>query len=144
MAVGASLNQQLRDRPCAVAGSDLRLYCKPAQVLTYPDIVAFCEPAQFPDGDEDTLTDATVIIEVLSPSTRNFDRGEKFHYYRGLPSLTDYLLLEQDAIHAELYTRQPDGAWLLRELSGSDKDIDLRSIGCTLRLGTLYERVTFK
>jgi Uma2 family endonuclease len=144
MEVGARLNEQLRGRPCAVAGSDLRLYCKPGQVLTYPDIVVFCEPAQFLDGDEDTLTDATVIVEVLSPSTRNFDRGEKFHCYRGLPSFQEYVLVEQAAIRAEHYVRQSDGAWLLRELSGTDAQIKLESIGCKLTLGSLYERVKFR
>ena len=144
MEAGARLNEQLRGRPCAVAGSDLRLYCKPAQVLTYPDIVVFCEPATFLDGDEDTLTDAVMIIEVLSRSTRNFDRGEKFHCYRGLPSFAEYVLLEQDSIRADHYTRQPDGSWLLRELNGADTELVLGSIGCRLNLGSLYTRAKLK
>jgi Uma2 family endonuclease len=144
MAVGARLDEQLTDRPCAVAGSDLRLYCQSANLLTYPDIVVFCEPAKFLDGDEDTLTDATVIVEVLSPSTRNFDRGEKFHCYRGLPSFSEYVLLEQKAIRAEHYVRQPDRSWLLRELDGPDTELRLDSIGCSLKLGTLYRRARLK
>ncbi len=136
----ALLNFQLRGRPCGVAGSDLRLFCKQANVLTYPDLVIACEPAKYLDDDEDTLTDATVIVEVLSPSTRNFDRGEKFRCYRGLPSFREYLLLEQDAIRAEHYVRQPDGTWLLRELSGANTEIVLDSIGCRLILGELYSR----
>jgi Uma2 family endonuclease len=93
MAAGARLNEQLRVRPCAVAGSDLRLYCKPANILTYPDLVVFCEPAQVMDHDADTLADAVVIIEVFSPSTQNYDRGEKFRFYRRLPSFCEYVLL---------------------------------------------------
>ena len=85
-AVGASIGAQLEDRPCAVVGSDLRLFCPRDQMLTYPDVMVFCEPAKFLDGDRDTLIDATVIVEVLSPSTQNYDRGEKFRFYRGLPS----------------------------------------------------------
>lgn len=81
MAVGARLDLQLRGKPRATAGSDLRLYSKTEKTLTYPDIVVFCEPAQFLDGDRDTLTDATVIVEVLSKSTQNDDRGEKFRAY---------------------------------------------------------------
>ena len=74
---GVRLNEQLRGRPCAVAGSDLRLYCKTAKVLTYPDLVVFCEPARFLDNDRNTLIDATVVVEVLSRSTQNYDRGGK-------------------------------------------------------------------
>jgi Uma2 family endonuclease len=144
MAVGARLDEQLRGRPCAVAGSDLRLYSKPSQILTYPDIVVFCEPAQFLDGDEDTLTDAIVIVEILSKSTRNFDRGEKFHCYRGLPSFQEYILVDQDAIRAEHYVRQSHGAWLMRELSDPEAVLRLDSIGWHLNLGSLYKRIKFK
>jgi Uma2 family endonuclease len=143
MAAGARLDEQLRGKPCAVAGSDLRLFCSAANTLTYADVVVFCEPAQFLDGDEDTLTDAVVIIEVLSRSTQNYDRSEKFRLYRSLPSFTEYLLLAQDAMRAEHYVRQPDGAWLFRELNGPDAEIVLNSIGCRLRFATLYERVKF-
>jgi Uma2 family endonuclease len=134
------LGPQLRGTEFAVAGSDTRLFCRQAAVLTYPDCVVFSDNATFLDDDEDTLTDATVIVEVLSPSTRNFDRGEKFRCYRGLPSFQEYLLLEQDAIRAEHYVRQPDGTWLLREVSGASAEIVFDSIGCRLILGELYSR----
>ena len=143
MAVGARLDEQLRDRPCAVAGSNLRLFCQQAKMLTYPDIVVFCEPAQFLDGDTDTLVDATAIVEVLSPSTQNYDRGEKFRFYRGLPSFSEYLLLAQDAVRAEHHVRQPDGSWLFRESGGPEAAIELKSIDCTLQLGSLYRKVKF-
>jgi Uma2 family endonuclease len=136
----ALLLAQLRGRPCTVAGSDLRLFCESANMLTYPDVVVFCKPRKYLDGKRDTLTDATVIIEVLSPSTQNYDRGEKFRFYRGLPSFSEYLLLAQDAIRAEHYVRQHDGAWLLREINGPESEIALTSIGCSLNLGSLYER----
>jgi len=137
-AVVAALIQQLRDRNCSVAGSDLRLYCERARVLTYPDAVVFCEPARFKDGEQDTLVDATVIVEVLSPSTKNYDRSEKFHCYRGLASFTEYVLLLQSQVGAEHYVRQPDGSWLMREWSEPDTVLDLKSIDCSLRLGDLY------
>lgn len=144
MDAGARLNEQLRGRPCAVAGSDLRLFCQHARVLTYPDLVVFCEPAVYQDGHNDTLVDATVIVEVLSPSTQNYDRGEKFRFYRGLPSFAEYLLLAQDAMRAEHHVKQADGAWLFREFTGPDAEIVLSSIGCGLRLGSLYEKVKFE
>src|ERR1035438_7094005 len=71
-AVMLRLGQQLLDRTsCTLAGSDLRLYCERARILTYPDAVVFCEPARFKDNEQDTLVDATLIVEVLSPSTQN-------------------------------------------------------------------------
>ena len=143
MAVGARLDLQLRGKPRATAGSDLRLYSKTEKTLTYPDIVVFCEPAQFLDGDRDTLTDATVIVEVLSKSTQNYDRGEKFRAYRTLPSFAEYLLLAQNEIRAEHHVRQPHGTWLFRESKSPDTQIHLAAIGCTLTLGELYERVEF-
>ena len=78
---------------------------------------------------------------MLSPSTKSYDRGEKFLYYRGLPSFAEYLLLSQDAIRAEHHTRQPDGSWLLREISDPGAILQLTSIGCQLPLAELYERV---
>jgi Uma2 family endonuclease len=140
-AVISRLDEQLRDRPCAVAGSDLRLFCQKAQMLTYPDAVVFWEPGRFLDGDRDTLVDATLIVEVLSRSTQNYDRGEKFRSYRGLPSFSEYLLLAQDAVRAEHHVRQPDGTWLFRELNEPETFIELKSIGCRLQLGSVYRKV---
>ena len=117
IATAAGLHDRLLGTPFCVALSDLRLYCKPANVLTYPDVVVFCEPARFLDGDEDTLVDAVVLIEVLSRSTQNYDRGEKFRHYRELPSFREYLLLAQNEIRAEHHVRQLDGSWLFREIT---------------------------
>jgi Uma2 family endonuclease len=69
-----------------------------------------CGPDKLLDGHKDTLVDATVIVEVLSPSTRNYDRGEKFQFYRSLPSFAEYLLLAQDTFRAEHHVRQPNGS----------------------------------
>lgn len=138
------LYEQLRGKACEVAGSDVRLYIAKYDVLTYPDVVVTCGPDVFLDDEKDTIRDATLIVEVLSPSTQNFDRGEKFRYYRSLPSFAEYLLLAQDSIRAEHHTRQPDGSWLLREIAGPAAEIELNSIGCRLPLGALYERVRFE
>ncbi len=137
------LGEQLRDNPCAVAGSDLRIFCGPANVLTYPDVVVFCGIPKSLDREEDTLVDATVIIEILSRSTQNYDRGEKFRSYRGLPSFSEYVLLAQDEIRAEHHVRQADGSWLFREIGGPEGVIELKSIGCRLALGSLYEKARF-
>ena len=102
----------------------------------------FQRTAQFFDENEDTLTDATVIIvAVHSRSTQKY--AEDFRFCRGLASLSEYLLLAPSAIRAAHCVKQPDGAWLLREFNGPDAEIVLSSIGGRLVPGTLYERAKF-
>jgi Uma2 family endonuclease len=137
------LNGQLRGRSCEVAGSDLRLRVSPTGLYTYPDIVVFCGRPQFADSRTDTITDATVIIEVLSPSTVNYDRGFKFEQYRRVPSLKDYIVIAQDRVYLEYWTLQVDGSWNLRETSDLNEVIQLPSIECSFRLAEAYERVEF-
>lgn len=143
MAAGALLFAQLRGRTCAAATTDLRLAIVQHNLITYPDIFVTCGPDQFFDSRTDTLVDATVIIEVLSPATMNYDRGEKFRFYRALPSFCEYLLFAQDEIRAEHHVRQSDSSWLMREYSAPSDEIHLASIDCRLRLDAVYERVEF-
>jgi Uma2 family endonuclease len=140
----SQLTALLRGRPCGARSNDLRLYSARQKMLTYPDVVVTCGPDQLLAGRRDTLIDATVIVEVLSPTTQDYDRGEKFRFYRSLPSFSEYLLLAQDEIRAEHHVRQPDGSWLFREFSGPSGEIELASIGCRLQLQSLYERVEFE
>jgi Uma2 family endonuclease len=138
------LGEQLDGRPCEAFGGDLRLYSGKYKIFTYPDVLVTCGPHRLLDGRRDTLTDATVIVEVLSPSTKNYDRGEKFRFYRSLPSFSEYLLLAQDEVRAEYHLRQPDNSWLFREFTGPAGEIELKSIGCRLQLESLYKRVEFE
>jgi Uma2 family endonuclease len=138
---GLSLNTQLRGHECTAFATDLRLFVRRHDLITYPDIFVACRPFQVLDGRKDTMIDATVIIEILSPSTKNYDRGEKFLFYRSLPSFREYLLLAQDEVHAEHHVRQPDSSWLMREYSTRADEILLTSIGCKLLLHEIYERV---
>ena len=138
------LGNRLRGCPCEVVSSDMRLHSFEFGIYTYPDIVVTCGPDKLLDGQKDNLVDATLIIEVLSPSTRNYDRGEKFRFYRSLPSFAEYVLLPQDAVRAEHHVRQPNGSWLFTEFTSPDDELEFASIGCKLRLGALYERVEFE
>jgi len=139
-----SLNGQLRGRDCEVAGSDLRLQVSPSGLSTYPDIVVFCGKPKLTDQRNDTITDATVIIEVLSPSTSDYDRGFKFEQYRRIPSLKDYIVIAQDRVYLEHYVRQCDSSWILRESSDLNDAIQIPSIECSFRLSEAYERVEFE
>jgi len=137
------LDEQLRGKPCEAVASDLRLFSERHRVFTYPDIVVTRGPDQFQDDRKDTIVDATLVIEVLSPSTTNYDRGEKFVFYQSLPSFREYLLLAQKSIRAEHHALQPDGSWLARTFTAPEDGIELKSIDCRLQLGSLYDRVVF-
>ena len=137
------LGNQLESSPCTVLSSDMRLRIQTADTCAYPDVVVLCDRPAFYDLRRDVVTDATLVAEVLSPSTEGYDRGEKFALYRHLPGLRQYLLIAQDRLALDLFTRQPDGRWLLEAYTDPDADIPLDSIGCTLRLGEVYDRVEF-
>ena len=140
----ASLHSQLRRRSCNIYPSDMRVKVNPMGLYTYPDISVVCGAPQFEDGKRDTLLNPTVIVEVLSPSTENYDRGQKFQRYRALSSLAEYVLIAQDAMHVEHYARQPDGRWLLTEDDGPEGAIHLAAIACDLVLADVYEKVDFE
>lgn len=139
----ASLHSQLRQSPCVVFPSDMRVKVN-ARMYTYPDISVVCAPPEFEETIQDTLLNPTLIIEVLSPSTESYDRGRKFQHYRTLPSLQEYLLISQDAARAEQYVRQPDNTWLLSDAVGLEASLELRSIYCRLSLADVYEKVSFE
>jgi Uma2 family endonuclease len=139
--VVATLHTQFRNRPCKVYASDMRVKVSPTGLYTYPDVVALYSEPRFDDDQKDTLLNPTVIIEVLSPSTEAYDRGDKFGHYRKLASLTEYVLISQEKIHIERYVRQPDNQWLLSETSGLHDTVQLPSINCTLVLDEVYEKV---
>lgn len=137
------LGNQLESSRCSVLASDMRLRIETADACAYPDVVVLCGEPAFLDPRKDVLTDATLVAEVLSPSTEGYDRGEKFALYRGLPGLRHYLLIAQDRLALDLFTRQPDDRWLLDAYTDADAQIPLEAIGCTLRLREVYDKVSF-
>jgi Uma2 family endonuclease len=105
---------QLRGRPCRVFDSDLQLKVPDTGLYTYPDVTVAIGERRFDELDPNTLTNPTAILEVLSPSTEAYDRGEKFAHYQRLESLREYVLVAQDKMRVEQFTRQGDREWLLR------------------------------
>jgi Uma2 family endonuclease len=142
--VMASLGNRLRGSSGEVIASNLRFQVESTGFYTYPDILVFCGKPKLADHRRDIITDATVIIEVLSSSTENYDRGFKFEQYRKIASLKDYLVFAQDRVHLEHWTRQSDGSWNLRETSDLNAMIQLPSIECSFRVSEAYERVEFE
>jgi Uma2 family endonuclease len=111
-------------------------------MYAYPDLVVVCGEPQFLDAELDTLVNPVLIVEVLSPTTKNYDRGEKFERYRLIPSFREYLLVAQDRVHVEHFLKQEDGTWVLSETNTIDETVDLSSIGCLLPLSEIYFKVS--
>ncbi|MCW3053628.1 MAG: Uma2 family endonuclease [Chthonomonadales bacterium] len=140
--VSSEIRNGLKGRPCEAYAADMRVRLEGARFYTYPDVVAVCGEPHFEDGVLDTLLNPTVIVETLSPTTEGYDRGEKFAYYRQIVSLQDYVLLSQDRIRVEHYTRQGE-FWLYVALERPEDTLHLASIGCRILLAEIYDKVTF-
>lgn len=138
----AALYPQVRNRPCDILANDMRVKTGDGE-YTYPDVTVVCGEARFEDEVIDTLLNPTVIIEVLSPSTQSYDRGQKFRHYRTLESLQEYVLIAQDSIHIEHYVRQGEH-WLLTDVDRADAVLALASIDCQLAVSNVYEKVSFE
>ena len=129
---------RLRGTPCAVVPSDLKV--EASNRLYYPDVTVLCGDPRFQDDQQDVLLNPTVIFEVLSDATKNFDRGEKFMRYRLVESLHDYVLIAQTETHVEHFRRENE-LWVLAETRNPDDRLILESIGCELPLADVYDRV---
>lgn len=130
----------LRDQPCEVHGSDLRVHIPATGRYVYPDVVVVCGQPAFTDENRDTLLNPKVVIEVLSDSSEAYDRGEKFEHYQTVATLTDYLLVSQKKARIEHFRRQADGAWLLL-VAGPAKRLALQSIACEIAVDEVYRRI---
>ena len=138
--VAGELRQRLKGKPCQVY-SDLRLRVAPTGLYTYPDAMVICGDLQLAEGRKDTVMNPVLIVEVLSESTQDYDRGQKFQHYRTLPSLIDYLTIAQDRPHIEHWTRQSPTSGLLTEFADLGQVIPLASINCILPLAEIYDKI---
>ncbi|MBI5799589.1 MAG: Uma2 family endonuclease [Verrucomicrobia bacterium] len=133
---------KLRGKKCVPYNADLRIQVSATGLFTYPDLSVICGPLQFADSD-DTVTNPSVLVEVLSPSTEAYDRGQKFLQYRQIPTLREYLLVSQHEPLLELFVRQDTNLWSLREASGLDARLEIPSLEITVSLAEIYANVTF-
>jgi Uma2 family endonuclease len=138
--VFAELRQRLRGSSCSAFMSDLRVQIGGGRRYTYPDVVAVCGEPQLMDSMQDTLMNPALIIEVLSPSTEAYDRGEKFLHYRGIESLQEYVRVAQDHVLVERFVRAGE-FWTLSTISDLDASLELASVGCEIPLLEICEDV---
>ena len=140
--IQAAIGPQIKGRDCHGHSSDLRV--RAGGLFTYPDVTIVCGKSEFHDSRGDTLTNPTVLVEVLSKSTEAYDRGEKFARYKRSASLREYVLVSQRRPQIDVYRRQEDGSWNVVSAEGLDAQIRLESIDCTLRLAEIYEGITLE
>jgi Uma2 family endonuclease len=141
---GSALHRQFRSRPCRAYTNDMRVHVPSTGLYAYPDVIAVCGEPRFLDEQRDNLLNPAVIVEVLSPSTETYDRSRKFEHYKSIESLSEYLLVASDRMHADLYTRQPDGRWLLTSADKLEDSLTLESVGAQLTLADVYEKVEMR
>jgi Uma2 family endonuclease len=131
----------LAGRGCEAFSANMRVLVIPNKLFTYPDLSVVCGEPQFPDPYVDTLTNPTLMVEILSPSTERYDRTLKASQYRNIASLRELLLISQEHYEVKLYRRCPDTSWSVFEAGGLDASVELVSIGSVLQLRDLYAKV---
>lgn len=139
----AALNFALKKLPFQVFISDQRISIPNYQIYTYPDLVIVKEPLEFQEGRKDTLINPYIIIEVLSKSTRSYDKDEKFSAYRSIESFTEYLLIDQYKLQVDHYSKTDKNQWLFKEYNQENDLISFKKINFEISLVDLYDKVDF-
>jgi Uma2 family endonuclease len=133
------LAYKLKGNPCRPYGSDLRIHIPENTLYTYPDISIICRDIVTDQKDDDNVIQPSVLIEILSPSTKNYDRGTKFKLYRDIPSLKEYVLIDSEAISVEIFRLHENGHWQLDEYKNPDEFLKLFTIDFELTLKEIYQ-----
>jgi Uma2 family endonuclease len=134
-----------KDYPYFVNGSDTKIRIDAYNKIVYPDALVVCEAPKYYAGREDTITNPLIIVEVLSDSTKKYDKTTKFDMYRTIPTFKEYVLIHQNRKRASVYTKQDDGSWLLRDYDGEDAVIILYALhNCPVPLARLYRGLKLK
>jgi Uma2 family endonuclease len=137
------LKLALRGTNYRIQSSDLRLWIPQYNRGLYPDLMIIAGEPVFSDNCTDEILNPCLIIEVLSPSTSSYDRGDKFRYYRAIPELKTYLLVSQTEILIESYTKTAENNWLLQEYLDEAPFLNIESLKIALKLADIYEGINF-
>ncbi len=133
------LAYKLKGNPCRPFGSDLRIHIPENTLYTYPDISIICRDIVTDQKDDDNVIQPSILIEILSPSTKNYDRGTKFKLYRDIPSLKEYILIDSEAISVEIFHLHENGHWQLDEYKNPDEFLKLFTIEFEITLKEIYQ-----
>ncbi len=137
------LGNKLKGKPCQPFGNDLRIHIPPNTLFTYPDLSIICGNPELTDDKFGTAVNPSVIIEILSSSTRNYDMGIKFKLYRDIPTLKEYILIDSENVYVEKHTRLADNNWLLTEIKNSNELLKIESVQVAVAVSDIYEGISF-
>ena len=140
MNVGAALVAGLRDRPCVVYSSDLKVRVLASGLTAYPDVTVICGPPETDPLSDHVALNPTIVVEVTSPGTEDWDRGEKLENYRKIPSLRECLIVSHRERNVEVHRRTVEGRWTVIS-AGPGETVDLTSLGAVLAVDDLYRNV---
>jgi Uma2 family endonuclease len=135
--VSSLLHVALRERPCRVHSSDLRIHVLDTGLETYPDVTVICGKAELDPEDAHAVTNPVLLVEITSPSTEEYDRGEKLRHYKQIASLRELVLVSHREKLVEVYRRGEDGSWSRHE-AGPGRTLRLESIDCELPTDDVY------
>lgn len=136
-----TLFNKLKGKKCKPYGSDARIHIEANTLFTYPDISIICGEIITLNNDDYNVLNPTVIIEVLSKSTKNYDRGEKFKLYRDITTLKEYILVDSESIHIEIFRLNKNGHWELEEYNSLTDTVIIKAIDETVILSEIYDGV---
>ncbi|MGC4235028.1 MAG: Uma2 family endonuclease [Niabella sp.] len=137
----ASLHTRLRAKECMPYNSDQRIHIESNTLFTYPDISIVCGEAVTLNNDDMNVLNPSVIIEILSPSTKNYDRGEKFRLYRNIPTLKEYILIDSESVHIEAFRLNEAQRWELEEYNLQGEQLYIKTINEYFSVSEIYEGV---
>ena len=141
--LSAALNFALKRQPYRVFVTDQRLWIPNKRTHTYPEVMVVAGQLEFLEGRKDTITNPLMIAEVLSKSTKSYDRDEKFAAYRTIPNFQEYILIDQYKIHVEQYSKTTDNKWIFSEYEDDDFVLSLTSVQFQISLSDIYDKVDF-
>jgi Uma2 family endonuclease len=137
------IGNKLKGKPCRPYGSDKRMNIPENTLFTYPDISVYCNGLTHSEFDDDTSILPTVIIEILSPSTKNYDRGKKFTLYKNIPSLKEYIMIDSESVWVQSFYIDDENNWKLNEHREISDTLTLISMGFDVALSDIYNHVRF-
>jgi Uma2 family endonuclease len=142
--IAAELDRLLAPRPCRVFNSDMRLHIESNSLYTYPDVMVVCGKVELVKRRNDTVTNPVLIVEVLSESTRDYDRGMKFNMYKQVPSLQEYVVVESENPRVECYRRGADDQWVVEMIDDPNATVRLVSVACEIAMREIYRKVSWE
>ncbi|AHJ26646.1 hypothetical protein NSP_2910 [Nodularia spumigena CCY9414] len=141
--LSGTLNFLLKRQPYRVFITDQRLWIPKRRIYTYPDVMVVQTPLEYQEGRKDTLVNPVMIAEVLSKSTKSYDRDEKFAAYRTISSFCEYILIDQYTMHVEHYCKTDNNKWIFSEYDDGDVTLNLAAVPCQVLLADIYDQVDF-